>query len=57
MRVQVISDLYNGIFAVQQSHPDLYVDYSIWNRINIGLPEQYILPDQRILTVLLEGPK
>lgn len=57
MRVLVISDLYNRIFAVQQSHPDMYVEYSIWNRINMGLPEEYTLPDQRILSVLLEERK
>ncbi|MFB5677004.1 hypothetical protein ACE3NQ_06605 [Paenibacillus terreus] len=57
MKVLVISDLYNRIFAVQQSHPDLYVEYSIWNRINMGLPEEYTLPDQRILSVLLEERK
>jgi hypothetical protein len=57
MSFKVISDLYNRIFAVQQSHPDLYVDYNIWNKINMGLPEAYTMPDQKVLSVLLEERK
>jgi hypothetical protein len=57
MRILVISDLYNRLFAVQQSYPDLYVDYNIWNKINTRLPEEYTMPDLTILSALLEERK
>ncbi|WP_167686458.1 hypothetical protein [Paenibacillus polymyxa] len=49
MTFPVVGDLYNRIFEIQQSHPDLKVDYAIWNRINTSLPEDYKLPDADIL--------
>ncbi|MFB5267224.1 hypothetical protein ACE41H_10560 [Paenibacillus enshidis] len=57
MKVKVISDFFNGIFTVRQPHPDLYVDYNIWNKINMGLHEEYTLPDQTLLSLLLEEGK
>jgi hypothetical protein len=45
----VISDLYNRIFTVQTSHIDLLVDYAEWNRIFERLPQDYKLPDMKVL--------
>ncbi|MFB5761710.1 hypothetical protein [Paenibacillus medicaginis] len=53
MRVMVTSALYSRIFGVRQPHPDIYVDYNIWNKINMELPPGYTVPDPRILAVLV----
>ncbi|MDQ0049676.1 hypothetical protein J2T18_003981 [Paenibacillus polymyxa] len=55
MTFPVVGDLYNRIFEIQQSHPDLKVDYAIWNRINTSLPEDYMLPDADILKRLKQS--
>lgn len=47
----VISDLYNRIFTVQTSHPELLVDYVIWNKIFESLPPGYQLPDYPVLNL------
>ncbi|MCD1258086.1 hypothetical protein B5M42_004435 [Paenibacillus athensensis] len=48
----VLSDLYNRLFAVQISNPDLSVDYWVWNTIYAELPQGYTLPDMQIVQVL-----
>ncbi|MDP1511497.1 hypothetical protein L8C07_17745 [Paenibacillus sp. CMAA1739] len=55
MTFPIVGDLYNRIFEIQQSHPDLEVDYAIWNRINTSLPEDYKLPDADILERLKQS--
>ncbi|NMO95872.1 hypothetical protein [Paenibacillus lemnae] len=47
----VMSDLYNRVFAVQVSNPDLMVDYVIWNRILSQLPRDYVLPDPLVYNI------
>jgi hypothetical protein len=49
---KITGDLYNRIFAVQTSSPDVFVDYGIWNRIFAGLPEDYLMPDLNVYTFL-----
>lgn len=51
----IIGDLYNRIFKVQQSHPELEVDYTIWNQINTSLPVGYELPDHEVLHLMVHG--
>lgn len=46
----VICDLYNRIFSLQISTPELLVDYSVWNQIFASLPENYQIPDDEVLT-------
>jgi|GEM_PF-2172120 len=48
----VISDLYNRLFAVHTSNPDVLVDYWVWNTIYAELPPGYTLPDMQIVQVL-----
>jgi hypothetical protein len=48
----VIGDLYNSLFAVQTSNPDLMVDYEVWNKIKASLPAGYTIPDPLIMNVL-----
>ena len=55
MTFPIVGDLYNRIFEIQQSHPELEVDYAIWNRINTSLPEDYKLPDADILERLKQS--
>ncbi|MFD0694191.1 hypothetical protein ACFQZT_08805 [Paenibacillus sp. GCM10027628] len=42
---KVIGDLYNRLFLVQTSNPDVLVDYVVWNKIKTSLPKDYRLPD------------
>lgn len=49
-RYMVIGDLYNRIFFVQISNPEVLVDYVTWNKIFETLPKDYQLPDMAILT-------
>lgn len=44
----VMSDLYNRLFAVQVSNPEVIVDYVIWNRIKSQLPKDYLIPDPSV---------
>ncbi|MGZ0042716.1 hypothetical protein [Paenibacillus ottowii] len=55
MTFPIVGDLHNRIFEIQQSHPELEVDYAIWNRINTSLPEDYKLPDADILERLKQS--
>lgn len=48
----VVSDLYNGLFLIQCSNPEVSVNYSMWNRIKSGLPRHYVMPDPKMLTIL-----
>ena len=48
-RFTVIGDLYNRIFAVQNSNPDILVDYEVWNAIFKSLPRNYTLPDLQVI--------
>ncbi|SDD30877.1 hypothetical protein SAMN02799630_02749 [Paenibacillus sp. UNCCL117] len=48
----ICGDLYNRLFAVQISSPELRVDYEVWTRIYESLPEGYTLPDYEILQAL-----
>lgn len=50
--IKVIGDLYNRIFAVQTSNPEVLVDYAVWNLIFEGLPKDYKLPDMAVYTFL-----
>jgi len=50
-RFTVVSDLYNRIFTVQTSHPEVEVDYVTWNRIFALLPRDYQLPDNTVLSL------
>ncbi|GAA0397469.1 hypothetical protein GCM10008933_30030 [Paenibacillus motobuensis] len=54
-RFMVISDLYNRIFTVETSHPEVEVDYVIWNRVFALLPREYKLPDHAVLSLRFEG--
>ncbi|RCX19783.1 hypothetical protein DFP94_104238 [Fontibacillus phaseoli] len=47
--VQVPGDLYNRIFAIQATQPELMVEYSVWNQIFANLPRDYQLPDLQVL--------
>ncbi|WP_159881060.1 hypothetical protein [Paenibacillus puerhi] len=49
---QICGDLYNRLFTVQISSPQLMVDYEVWTRIFESLPEGYTLPDETILQAL-----
>ncbi|MDF2927534.1 MAG: hypothetical protein K0R57_6448 [Paenibacillaceae bacterium] len=49
---EVISDLYNRIFVIQTSSPQLCVDYTVWNRIFAALPQDYMLPDMAVYDFL-----
>ena len=49
-RYMVIGDLYNRIFSVQISHPEVLVDYVTWNQIFASLPMNYKLPDMPVFT-------
>lgn len=53
-RFMVTSDLYNRIFTVETSHPEVEVDYVIWNRIFALLPREYKLPDNTVLSLRSE---
>ncbi|HUC93811.1 MAG TPA: hypothetical protein VMS09_17645 [Paenibacillus sp.] len=48
----VTGDLYNRIFAVQTSNPEVVVDYTVWNRIFASLPRDYLLPDLPVITFI-----
>ncbi|WP_069188254.1 hypothetical protein [Paenibacillus sp. GM2] len=53
-RFLVTSDLYNRIFTVQVSHPEVEVDYVTWNRLFTLLPREYKLPDHMVLSLRSE---
>jgi hypothetical protein len=44
-RFKVMGDLYNALFTVQKSNPEVLVDYVVWNHIKTSLPKDYLLPD------------
>ncbi|WP_410771910.1 hypothetical protein [Fontibacillus sp. BL9] len=48
-QVQVPGDMYNRIFAIQTSHPEVMVEYSVWSKIIANLPGDYQLPDLPVL--------
>ncbi|GGF89726.1 hypothetical protein [Paenibacillus aceti] len=56
-RFMVASDLYNRIFTVQSSNPEVEVDYVIWNRLFALLPRDYQLPDNTVLSLRPGDPK
>lgn len=43
--VYVLGDLYNSLFTIQTSNPEIAVEYKIWNQIKAGLPPNYTIPD------------
>lgn len=48
----VTGDLYNRIFVVQTSNPEVAVDYGVWNRIFASLPKEYKVPDLPVITFI-----
>ncbi len=56
-RFMVTGDLYNRIFAVQISNPNIVVDYAVWNAIFKSLPRSYRLPDLPVTAVLESADK
>jgi hypothetical protein len=45
----VLGDLYNSLFVIPLTHPELKVDYVIWNQIINNLPDHYKLPDMEVV--------
>lgn len=51
-RIMVRGDLYNSLFTQQTSSPDIFVDYHVWNQIKAGLPQDYVMPDPRMNSII-----
>lgn len=51
-RILVMGDLYNSLFSGQVSSPDIFVDYQVWNQIKAGLPQDYVMPEPNMTSII-----
>ncbi|WP_197479988.1 hypothetical protein [Paenibacillus swuensis] len=52
--VKVPSVLYDSLFTIYVSEPELEVDSVVWNRIMTGLPSGYTMPDFAIIEAFMK---
>jgi hypothetical protein len=55
MEILVIGDLYNRLFHVPSSNPELLVEYELWTQLSTNLPPGYVLPDYPLLGLMPES--
>ncbi|WP_166240451.1 hypothetical protein [Paenibacillus turpanensis] len=53
--MMTISDLYNSMFRIETSNPEVLVNLHVWNRILKGLPANYQLHDDTLLKEITDS--